>query len=88
MEKSIVKTARVATWDNVGKSTNSKKISDALKAVGLDFEVEKRPLFFGPNMKKIGDKFATVRTDKDGYLGIVGKGYEICQNEVAFAFAV
>ena len=58
-----------------------------LKAVGLDFEVEKRPLFFGPNMKKIADKFATVRTDKDGYLGIVGKGYEICQNEVAFAFA-
>ena len=87
MEKNIVKTARVATWDNVGKSTNTQKISDALKAVGLDFEVEKRPLFFGPNMKKIADKFATVRTDRDGYLGIVGKGYEICQNETAFAFA-
>ncbi len=87
MEKNIVKTARVATWENVGKSTNTQKILDAIKAVGLDFEVEKRPLFFGPNMKKIGDKFATVRTDKDGYLGIVGKGYEICQNETAFAFA-
>ena len=87
MEKNIVKTARVATWENVGKSTNTQKISDALKAVGLDFEVEKRPLFFGPNMKKIADKFATVRTDRDGYLGIVGKGYEICQNETAFAFA-
>ena len=87
MEKSIVKTNRVATWENVGKSTNTKKISDALKAVGLDFEVEKRPIFFGPDMKKIADKFATVRTDKDGYLGIVGKGYEICQNETAFAFA-
>ena len=87
MEKNIVKTARVATWDNVGKSTNTQKISDALKAVGLDFEVEKRPLFFGPNMKKIADKFATVRTDRDGYLGIVGKGYEICQNETAFGFA-
>ena len=87
MEKNIVKTARVATWDNVGKSTNTQKISDALKAVGLDFEVEKRSLFFGPNMKKIADKFATVRTDRDGYLGIVGKGYEICQNETAFAFA-
>ena len=87
MEKTIKMTNRVATWENVGKSANAKKISDALKAVGLDFEVEKRPLFFGPNMKKIADKFATVRTDKDGYLGIVGKGYEICQNEVAFAFA-
>lgn len=87
MEKTIVKTNRVATWENVGKSANAKKIADALKAVGLNFEVEKRPIFFGPDMKKISDKFATVRTDKEGYLGIVGKGYEICQNETAFAFA-
>jgi uncharacterized protein YaeQ len=87
MEKTIVKTNCVATWDNVGRSANAKKIADALKAVGLNFEVEKRPIFFGPDMKKIADKFATVRTDKDGYLGIVGKGYEICQNETAFAFA-
>ena len=87
MEKTIVKTNRVATWENVGKSANAKKIADALKAVGLNFEVEKRPIFFGPDMKKIADKFATVRTDKEGYLGIVGKGYEICQNETAFAFA-
>ena len=83
----VVKTDKVASWDMVGKSANTKKITDALKAVGLDFDVEKRPLFFGPDMKKISDKCATVRTDKDGYLGIVGKGYEICQNEVAFAFA-
>ena len=87
MEKTIVKTNRVATWENVGKSANAKKIADALKAVGLNFEVEKRPIFFGPDMKKIADKFATVRTDKEGYLGIVGKGYEICQNETAFGFA-
>lgn len=85
--KSINKTNRVATWEMVGKSANAKKISDALRAVGLDFEVEKRPLFFGPNMKKIADKVATVRKDVDGYMGIVGKGYEICQNETAFAFA-
>ena len=80
-------TKKSATWDLVGKSANTKKITDALKAVGLDFEVEKRPIFFGPDMKKIADKAATVRTDKDGYLGIVGKRYEICQNENAFAFA-
>ena len=84
---SVKQTNRVATWENVGRSTNTKKISDALEAVGLAFDVEKRPLFFGPNMKQIADKFATVRTDKDGYLGIVGKGYEICQNATAFAFA-
>lgn len=84
--KTIQKTAG-ATWDLVGKSANTKKIADALKAVGLDFEVEKRPLFFGPDMKGINAKVATVRTDKEGYMGIVGKGYEICQNETAFSFA-
>ena len=83
----ITKTSRVATWENVGKSTNTGKIQSALKQVGLAFDVEKRPLFFGPNMKGIKDKFATVRTDKESYLGIVGKGYEICQNETAFGFA-
>jgi len=84
--KTIQKTTG-ATWEAVGKSTNAQKIADALKACGLDFEVEKRPLFFGPDMKGIKDKFATVRTDKEGYMGIVGKGYEICQNETAFGFA-
>ena len=83
----ITKTDNVATWEVVGRSTNEKKIADALAAVGLNFEVEKRPLFFGPDMKKISDKFATVRTDREAYLGIVGKGYEICQNDVAFGFA-
>ena len=76
-----------ASWENIGKSANEQKIADALKACGLDFEVEKRPVFFGPEMKRIGDKFATVRTDREEYMGIVGKGYEICPNEVAFSFA-
>ena len=87
MKKNIKMVGKVATWDMVGKSTNSRKVGDALKSVGLNFDVEKRPLYFGPDMKQIKDKFATVRTDKDGYLGIVGKGYEICQNEMAFGFA-
>ena len=87
MDTKNTKATKAATWEMVGKSANAKKIADALKAVGLDFDVEKRPIFFGPDMKKIADKVATVRTDREGYMGIVGKGYEICQNEVAFAFA-
>lgn len=88
MAKKVVKAGKVgATWDMVGKSANASKIGAALSACGLDFKVEKRPLFFGPDMKGIKDKFATVRTDKEGYMGIVGKGYEICQNEAAFSFA-
>ena len=71
----------------VGKSANEKKIADALEKVGLGFTVEKRPIFFGPDMKRIAKKYATVRTDKETEMGIVGEGYEVCQNETAFSFA-
>lgn len=80
-------TTRGATWENVGKSANTAKIEDALTRVGLNFDVEKRAIYFGPDMKKISDKYATVRTDREGFLGIVGGGYQICPNGVAFAFA-
>ena len=78
---------KVATWEKVGKVANAKKISEALEQTNLNFEVEKRPLFFGPDMKQIKDKFATVRTDHETEMGIVGKGYVICQNAAAFEFA-
>ena len=83
----VTKLDNVASWTMVGKSTNAKKIADALKQVGLDFEVEKRPIFFGPDMKKIANFVATVRTDNEVEMGVVGKGYEICQNQKSFEFA-
>lgn len=83
----MTKMDKVATWEMVGKNANATKIEDALKSVGLNFQVEKRKIFFGPDMKCIKDKFATVRTDKETEMGIVGRGYEICQNDKAFAFA-
>lgn len=83
----MTKMDKVATWEMVGQGADTKKIGDALTKVGLDFGVEKRAIFFGPNMKKIADKYATVRTDKEEEMGIVGKGYEICPNDKAFAFA-
>ena len=87
MAKKVAVAKNGASWELVGKSANTKKIADALDKVGLNFVVEKRPLYFGPDMKKIPGKVATVRTDREGYMGIVGTGYEICQNETAFAFA-
>lgn len=83
----IIVTDSKATWEMVGKSANEKKIADALEKVGLGFTVEKRPIFFGPDMKRISKKYATVRTDKETEMGIVGEGYEVCQNETAFSFA-
>lgn len=83
----ITKMDNVASWTMVGKGADTKKIAEALKQVGLDFEVEKRPIFFGPKMKKIADFVATVRTDEEVEMGVVGKGYEICQNQKSFEFA-
>jgi len=83
----ISKTENIATWEMIGKGADSTKIKAALKSVGLDFTVEKRPMYFGPDMKRIKEVFATVRTDRETFLGTVGPKYEICQNESAFAFA-
>jgi hypothetical protein len=87
MAKKVIGIGKGATWDLIGKGADATKIDAALKATGLAFDVEKRPIYFGPDMKCIREKFATVRTDKEACMGVVGKGYEICQNETAFAFA-
>lgn len=80
--------------------------SEAIQYAGLNFEVEKRPLFtcntenyeifkdtetdeymhsFEPNVI-VPDYFATVRTDTDELLGMVGKDYNVVQNTEAFGF--
>jgi phage/plasmid-like protein (TIGR03299 family) len=80
--------------------------SEAIQYAGLNFEVEKRPLFtcnsenheifkdtetdeymnsFEPNVI-VPDYFATVRTDTDEVLGMVGRDYNVVQNMEAFSF--
>jgi phage/plasmid-like protein (TIGR03299 family) len=72
----------------------------ALKMAGLDFIVEKRPVFTYDNENHQADEdneikipeircpnhFATIRTDNEKVLGIVGKDYEVVQNTDAFSF--
>jgi phage/plasmid-like protein (TIGR03299 family) len=74
--------------------------SEAIKHAGLDYEVEKRRLFTFDGENQNGDPdsaiiipeievpnfFATVRTDTDEVLGVVGKDYQIVQNRDAFNF--
>jgi len=74
--------------------------SEAIQFAGLDYLVEKRPLFtydtanFSSDPEtdillpqiKIPDVFATVRTDTDEALGVVGKDYHVVQNVDAFSF--
>jgi len=88
-------------WHNLGTIVQDYPTSaEALKFAGLDYTVEKRPLFTVDNGEphrdepdytvyseiEVPDYFATIRTDTEEVLGVVGKDYEIVQNVQAFDF--
>lgn len=88
-------------WHGLGQIiTDYPTSAEALQYAGLDFTVEKRPLFTYDTENFTGDPdtdiiipeievpdyFATIRTDTDKPLGIVGKDYEVVQNVDAFSF--
>lgn len=86
--------AKEKPWHGLGKlvdgCTSSQK---AIEYAGLDFGVERRTLFtshksYALNGERliIHDHFATVRTDNETVLGIVGKDYQVVQNTDAFSF--
>ena len=69
--------------------------SEAIKFAGLDFFVEKRPLFSkskeredgaGADLITLDSNFATFREDTNQFFGIVGSKYEVVQNSTAFSF--
>jgi phage/plasmid-like protein (TIGR03299 family) len=74
--------------------------SEAIEHAGLDYIVEKRPLFTYDTENHLGDPendiiipeievpnfFATVRADTEQVLGVVGNDYEVVQNRDAFSF--
>jgi len=83
---------REKVWHNLGQIVEDYPTSEeALNFAGLNFEVEKRKLFtygndfFTPDAE-LQNNFATVRTDTNQILGVVGKDYEIVQNKQAFTF--
>lgn len=57
----------------------------ALELAHLDWRVEKQPIFLRDG-SEIADSFATVRTDINAPLGIVGGRYEVQQNHECFDF--
>jgi phage/plasmid-like protein (TIGR03299 family) len=88
-------------WHGLGQVVDQYPTSrEALKFAGLDYTVEKRPLFTYDTEYQLADAdtgikipevdvpgfFATVRTDNDSVLGVVGKDYEVVQNVDAFTF--
>ncbi|QEM07188.1 DUF945 domain-containing protein [Mucilaginibacter rubeus] len=88
-------------WHGLGKIVEDYPTSSqAIQYAGLDYTVEKRPLFTYDSENHNGDPdtdliipeievpnyFATIRTDTEQVLGVVGKDYKIVQNRDAFSF--
>jgi phage/plasmid-like protein (TIGR03299 family) len=88
-------------WHGLGQIVEGYPTSaEALKFAGLDYRVEKRKLFTFDNENEkangeteikipeiaVPDFYATIRTDNEMVLGVVGKDYEVVQNTDAFSF--
>ncbi len=72
------------------ETIGAQSAAEAIAAAGLDFEVQKQPLYTGYDRNiRVPDRFVTCRTDRleaadGGILGIVGKHYQPLQNRDAF----
>ncbi len=90
-----------SAWHGLGTVIDQYPTSaEAIIHAGLNYTVEKRPLFTYDTENFTGDPdtdiiipeievpdfYANVRTDTDGVLGVVGKDYHIVQNVDAFSF--
>lgn len=88
-------------WHGLGQIVEGYPNSaEALKFAGLDYTVEKRKLFTFDNENQTANEdteikipeievpnyYATVRTDNENILGVVGRDYEVVQNVDAFSF--
>jgi phage/plasmid-like protein (TIGR03299 family) len=88
-------------WHGLGQIVDQYPTSaEAIKCAGLGYTVEKRPLFTNSLENEetgidtdiaipkidVPNFYATVRTDNNNVLGVVGKDYEVVQNVNAFEF--
>lgn len=100
-EKHSFFSVREKAWHGLGQIVEDYPTSaEAIRYAGLDYTVEKRPLFtnalnneltgfapdFATSKLDVPAFFATVRNDNDTVLGVVGKDYEVVQNADAFQF--
>lgn len=100
-EKHSFFSVKEKAWHGLGTIINDYPTSsEAIIHAGLNYTVEKRPLFTYDNENhngnpetdiiipeiKVPDFYATIRTDTEQVLGVVGKDYNIIQNVDAFGF--
>ena len=79
-----------APWHNLGQQLDHPATAEeAIEAANLDYTVVKKPLqavIHGKRRIDVPDYFATVRTDTQEALGVVGSRYSPVQNRDAFGF--
>lgn len=74
-------------WHGFGKRVDNVLTSaEAIEAAGLNWSVEKQPVFL-ENGVKVPSAFANVRSDNGKVLGMVGDQYTVLQNATAFSLA-
>jgi phage/plasmid-like protein (TIGR03299 family) len=85
---------REEPWHKFGtKVDHLMTAEECVVAAGLDWVVEKRPLFFRDpthpkgTIKKIDERVATVRMSDGKYLGTVSPNYAVVQNRRSFDIA-
>lgn len=77
---------REPAWHGLGTILPESPTSeDAIVAAGLDWKVEKKPIF-DANGNQINNYFANTRDKDNSILGVVSERYEIVQNLDAFSF--
>lgn len=84
-------TTREATWTNVGVDVEmTSTVSEVLAKAGLDYEVEKRPMYIDSDNGNGGilvpDKYATYDVTNGKIKDVVGNTYKVLQNRDAFDF--
>lgn len=76
----------IKAWHGLGATVDGLLNADeALEAARLTWQVEKKAIMVAGG-RKIPDMFATVRSDDQSVLGIVGDQYNVLQNADAFKF--
>lgn len=77
-------------WHQLGRHLNKPATAaEAMEAARLDYTVVKRPMkaiINGRQYSDVPNSFATVRSDTNQVLGVVGARYEPVQNREAFNF--
>lgn len=78
--------SRTTTWNTIGTEVNTaKSVEDVLALSGLDYQVEKVPVFLEDGTQ-VPNLCCTKKVGTDEVFGPVGSRYEIVQNLDAFNF--